>query len=86
MSLTYEVAKLAELSRQILAEATSKKTRAAPQRNIHRRLPPQAIDELPARHMAGEETPALSREFGISSGSANRPRVLVGHCWCATES
>lgn len=61
-----EVAKLAQLSRKVNPESTSKGTQAAPHRSLRRRLSPQAIDELVARYTAGEETPALSREFGIS--------------------
>jgi AraC-like DNA-binding protein len=55
------------LSRQVLPEATSEQKHAVPQRSIRRRLSPQAIDELIARYTAGEATPALSREFGISA-------------------
>jgi AraC-like DNA-binding protein len=55
------------LSRKIQPEATSKEKQAVPHRNIRRRLSPQAIDELIARYTAGEATPALSREFGISA-------------------
>lgn len=62
-----EVAKLAQLSRSIQPDATSKGMQAAPQRSLRRRLAPQAIEELVARYIAGEETPALSREFGISA-------------------
>jgi AraC-like DNA-binding protein len=61
-----EVARLAQLSRRIHPEATSTGWQAALHRNIRRRLAPQAIEELVARYAAGEETPALSREFGIS--------------------
>jgi AraC-like DNA-binding protein len=55
------------LSRKIQPEATSEEKQAVPHRSIRRRLSPQAIEELVARYMAGEETPALSREFGISA-------------------
>lgn len=61
-----EVAKLAQLSRRVTPEPTSKEKQAAPHRSLRRRLSPQAIEELVARYTAGEETPALSREFGIS--------------------
>ncbi len=61
-----EVAKLAQLSRQIQPEASVKKKHAAPPRNLRRRLSPQAIEELVARYTAGKKTPVLSREFGIS--------------------
>jgi AraC-like DNA-binding protein len=61
-----EVAKLAQLSREIQPEPPAKEKQAAPPRSLRRRLSPQAIDELIARYTAGEKTPALSREFGIS--------------------
>jgi AraC-like DNA-binding protein len=61
-----EVAKLAQLSREIQPEPPAKEKQAAPPRNLRRRLSPQAIDELIARYTAGEKTPALSREYGIS--------------------
>jgi lambda repressor-like predicted transcriptional regulator len=35
-------------------------------RSLRRRLSPQIISELVARYTAGEATPALSREYGIS--------------------
>lgn len=35
-------------------------------RNLRRRLPPQVIAEMVARYLAGEDTPALSRAYGIS--------------------
>jgi AraC-like DNA-binding protein len=54
------------LSRKIQPEAISTEKPAAPHRSLRRRLAPQAIEELVARYLAGEETPALSREFGIS--------------------
>lgn len=38
----------------------------APVRSLRRRLSPQTIEEIVARYNAGEETPALSREYGIS--------------------
>jgi AraC-like DNA-binding protein len=62
-----EVARLAQLSRKMQPEATSGEKQVVPQRSIRRRLPPQVVDELIARYMAGEETPALSQEFGISA-------------------
>jgi len=39
---------------------------SAPVRSLRRRLSPQVIDGLVARYNAGEDTPALSREYGIS--------------------
>jgi AraC-like DNA-binding protein len=62
-----EIARLAQWSRKLHPEATSKGKQSAPHRRIRRRLSPQVIDELIARYKAGEETPALSREFSISA-------------------
>ena len=79
-----EVAKLARLSRQIQPEASVKKKHVVPPRSLRRRLSPQAIDGIVGRYTAGEKTPALSREFGISeSGLRNLLRAegvtLRGH-------
>lgn len=46
--------------------AAPKRMHGAPVRRLRRRLPPSAIAELVARYNAGEDTPALSREYGIS--------------------
>jgi AraC-like DNA-binding protein len=35
-------------------------------RSLRRRLSPREIKDLVARYTAGEDTPALSREYGIS--------------------
>lgn len=62
-----EVARLAQLSRNMQSEATCQEKQSAPHRRIRRRLSPEVIETLVARYMAGEETPALSREYGISA-------------------
>lgn len=54
------------MSREIQSEPISTEGPASPHRSIRRRLAPRAIEELVARYLAGEETPALSQEFGIS--------------------
>jgi AraC-like DNA-binding protein len=61
-----EVTRLAQLSRQILPEAIAIRKPTDQPRNIRRRLSQRAIDELIARYTAGEVTPTLSREYGIS--------------------
>jgi hypothetical protein len=43
-----------------------------PVRSLRRRLSPQQIEELVARYNAGEDTPALSRAFGISRGGLRK--------------
>lgn len=48
------------------ASAAPKKILGAPMRSLRRRLFAQAITEIVARYNAGENTPALSREYGIS--------------------
>ncbi len=62
-----DVAKLAQLSRTATPQPPAKERQAAVPRSLRRRLSPQAIEELVARYHAGEETPALSRECGISA-------------------
>lgn len=61
-----EVEKLAQLSRKVPPEPPAKEKHAVSHRSLRRRLAPQAVEELVARYTAGEETPALSREYGIS--------------------
>jgi transposase-like protein len=60
------VTKLAQMSRQTKSVAISIEKTETPRRSLRRRLSPQTIEELVARYTAGEKTPALSRECGIS--------------------
>ena len=62
-----QLARLAQLSREIHLEASFTGKQAASQRSLRRRLPPEAIQELVARYTAGEVVPTLSQEFGISA-------------------
>lgn len=62
-----DVARLAQLSRSLQPATIAERKPAAPHRSLRRRLPPEAIEELVTRYTAGEETPALSREIGISA-------------------
>jgi transposase len=61
-----EIAKLASLARRLPLEAISPAEPPVFQRSLRRRLSPRAIDDLVARYTAGEQTPALGQEFGIS--------------------
>jgi hypothetical protein len=45
---------------------------AAATRSLRRRLSAQQIEALVARYNAGEDTPALSRAFGISRGGLRK--------------
>jgi len=65
-----DVARLAQLSREIQPEATSEGKPSAPHSSLRRRLDSQAIEDLAARYTAGEKTTALSREYGISESGA----------------
>lgn len=48
------------------SDTTAAKAGGEAMRSIRRRLTPHTIAELVARYKAGEHTPALSREYGIS--------------------
>jgi len=69
------VAKLAHLAHKMPAESPARETHPSRPRNLRRRLTPQVIEEIVTRYTAGEKTPALSREFGISESSV---RDLLG--------
>jgi AraC-like DNA-binding protein len=85
-----EIAKLAQLSRKPHSKVKPMLEHVTPPRNLRRRLTPQAIEELVARYTAGEQTPALSRAFGISESSVRRLLrdegvTLRGHKITATD-
>lgn len=61
-----ELANLALQSRVMQPGAASVEAQEVRVRSLRRRLAPQVIEELVARYIAGEDTPALSREYGIS--------------------
>jgi hypothetical protein len=58
--------------------AAPDKPSSAPARSLRRRLAPQAIKELVARYNAGEETPALSREYDISKNGLRQLLLAEG--------
>lgn len=66
-----QLAELAEMARAFNAAPTSLplSTGSAPVTRVRRRLRPGAIARLVERYEAGEHTPALSQEFGISRSS-----------------
>jgi hypothetical protein len=49
-----------------------------PVRSLRRRLSPRQIEELVARYNAGEDTPALSRAYGISRGGLRKLLLAQG--------
>jgi hypothetical protein len=61
-----ELARLARKSGSINPDSVPAKEKEVPTRTLKRRLSPQERAELVARYSAGEDTPALSREYGIS--------------------
>lgn len=61
-----ELERLAHQSRLLQPDTALATVRGGEMRNLRRRLAPQTIEELVARYNAGEDTPALSREYGIS--------------------
>jgi hypothetical protein len=72
------------MSRKVPPEPSANEKHAVPHRSLRRRLSLQAIEELVARYTAGEKTPALIRELGISeSGLRNllwaKGVTLYGH-------
>lgn len=66
-----QLAELAKMARAFNVSATSSppSTGIAPARRVRRRLSPEALARLVERYEAGEHTPALSQEFGISRSS-----------------
>lgn len=60
------------------SKATPLETQEVPVRSLRRRLSPQAIEELVARYNAGEDTPALSRAYGISRGGLRKLLLAEG--------
>ena len=63
----YQLASLAKNSRAATPEAESWVAPEFVSRNLRRRLGPKIIEELVVRYSAGEHTPALAREYGIST-------------------
>lgn len=61
-----EIERLAHRSRLLQLDADPPNVPTGARRNLRRRLTPQAIAELVARYNAGEHTPALSRQYGLS--------------------
>lgn len=47
-------------------------------RSLRRRLSPQQVEEVVARYNAGEDTPALSRAYGISRGGLRKLLLAEG--------
>lgn len=73
-----ELAKLAHQLRGMQTESVTAETQKASVRSLRRRLSPQQIKELVARYNAGEDTPALSRAYGISRGGLRK--LLLAQC------
>ncbi len=61
-----QLAKLARKSRKIDPDSVAVGVQEVPTRSLRRRLSPQETAELVARYNAGEVSPALSKEYGIS--------------------
>lgn len=61
-----ELVKLAQKSRRMDPALVQVGEQEVPTRRLRRRLSSQERAELVARYRAGEDTPALSREYGIS--------------------
>jgi len=63
----FQLARLAKNSRAAKPEAEPWVDHEFVTRNLRRRLGPTVIDALVARYNAGEHTPALAKEHGIST-------------------
>lgn len=61
-----ELVKVARTSGSFNPDSVPAEEKKVPKRTLQRRLTPQERAELVARYRAGEDTPALSREYGIS--------------------
>lgn len=73
-----ELARLAEQSHALQPPIVPTEKQEAAVRSLRRRLSPQAIEELVARYNAGEDTPALSRGYGISRGGLRKLLLAEG--------
>lgn len=67
-----EVAGLARQYRVRQPRSQPVKAQEKAVRSLRRRLSPQQIEELVSRYNAGEDTPALSRAYGISRGGLRK--------------
>jgi hypothetical protein len=72
------MASLARQSKAIQLESVAAVPEERSVRSLRRRLSPQQIDELVARYNAGEDTPALSRAYGISRGGLRKLLLAEG--------
>lgn len=61
-----ELAKLVRKTGRLNPDSVPAEEKEVPLRTLQRRLSPQVRADLVARYIAGEDTPALSREYGIS--------------------
>lgn len=61
-----ELARLAQKSRRIDPDSVSTDENSIPSRTLRRRLSSEERAELITRYVAGEDSPSLSRECGIS--------------------
>ncbi|MGC4192320.1 MAG: hypothetical protein QM589_14300 [Thermomicrobiales bacterium] len=73
-----ELSKLAEQSRTHHPVPTPVESNRVPPRSLRRRLSPEVIEEMVARYRAGEETPALSLEYGISKTGLRQMLLAEG--------
>lgn len=73
-----ELAKFARQSRVMRSDSPPVEPHGATVRSLRRRLSPQQIEELVVRYNAGEDTPALSRAYGISRGGLRKLLLAQG--------
>jgi hypothetical protein len=70
--------KLARQARGMQSGFTAVEVHETAVRSLRRRLSPQQICELVARYNAGEDTPTLSRAYGISRGGLRKLLLAQG--------
>lgn len=74
----FQLATLAKTSRTIKLEHSSRADREVTVRALRRRLGPKVIGELVARYNAGEYTPALAKEYEISTTGLRKLLLIEG--------
>lgn len=73
-----ELKKLTHQACVMQSKAAPAKTQEVPVRSLRRRLSPQTIGVVVARYNAGEDTPELSRAYGISRGGLRKLLLAEG--------
>jgi hypothetical protein len=73
-----DLERLAYQSRRLQSDDAPAKAGGGAMRSLRRRLSPQTIGELVVRYNGGEDSPALSREYGISKNGLRQLLLAEG--------